>query len=129
MLCALYEDEPRITIDRSPDVYYCYEHGLTSVFAHHGHKAKFDNLDAVLTAKFREVFGRTKYSYVHVGHYHHNRLKESALMTVEQHRTLAAPDAYASRGGYISGRDAKVITYHKRFGEIGRISLSPEAVM
>ena len=36
-------------------------------------------------------------------------------MIVEQHRTLAAPDAHQARGGWISGRDAKVITYHKDF--------------
>jgi hypothetical protein len=42
-------------------------------------------------------------------------------MVVEQHRTLAASDAYASRGGWMSGRDAQVITYHATHGEVGRI--------
>jgi len=47
-------------------------------------------------------------------------------MHVEQHQTLAAPDAYASRGGWMSGRSAKLITYHKEFGEIGRSAITPE---
>ena len=33
-------------------------------------------------------------------------------MKVERHETLAAPDAYAANGGWLSGRSAKVITYH-----------------
>jgi hypothetical protein len=49
-------------------------------------------------------------------------------MKVERHETLAAPDAYAANGGWLSGRSAKVITYSKRFGEVGRITLTPEMV-
>jgi hypothetical protein len=48
-------------------------------------------------------------------------------MKVEQHETLAAPDAYGSN--WLSGRSAKVITYHKRWGEDGRVILSAARVM
>ena len=123
-LAAVYEDEPRVTVDKSPDPYYCYEFGDTSLFFHHGHKRKPGNVDDVFAGKFREIFGRTKYSYAHMGHMHHIDVKETSLMVVEQHRTLAAPDAYASRGGWLSGRDAQVITYHRSFGEVGRVRVS-----
>jgi len=125
-LAAIYEDEKRISVDQSADSYYCFEWGKTSLFFHHGHKRKFAAIDDVLAAKFRDVFGRTKHSYAHMGHLHHVQSKESNLMLVEQHRTLAAPDAYASRHGFMSGRDAKVITYHKDFGEVGRVSITPD---
>jgi len=127
-LCVLYENEPRVTVDTSPDPYYCVEHGQTSLFFHHGHKRRPANVDSVFTAKFREVFGRTKYSYAHMGHLHHIDQKETNLMVVEQHRTLAAPDAYASRGGWISGRDAQVITYHAEHGEVGRVRINSRMV-
>lgn len=120
-LAAFYENEPRVTVDVSPDPYYCVEHGKTSLFFHHGHKRKPTNVDSVFTAKFRDVFGRTEHSYAHLGHMHHRHQLETNLMVVEQHRTLAAPDAYASRGGWVSGRDAQVITYHAEHGEVGRI--------
>lgn len=123
---AIYENEPRITVDRSPDPYYCVEHGQTSLFFHHGHKKKPTAVADVFVAKFRDVFGRTKHSYAHLGHLHHVDIKENNLMIVEQHRTLAAPDAYASRGGWISGRDAKVITYHKQYGEVGRLTINSD---
>jgi hypothetical protein len=123
---AIYENEPRITVDRSPDPYYCVEHGQTSLFFHHGHKRKPTAVADVFVAKFRDVFGRTQHSYAHLGHLHHVDIKENNLMIVEQHRTLAAPDAYASRGGWISGRDAKVITYHKQYGEVGRLTINSD---
>lgn len=127
-LHALYENEPRVHVDLSPDPFYCYEHGATSLFFHHGHKRKVGNIDDVFAAKFREVFGRTRHSYAHMGHMHHIETKESNLMIIEQHRTLAAKDAYASRGGWMAGRDAKVITYHKEYGEVGRVVVSPDMV-
>ena len=85
-----------------------------------------DSLETVFIAKFREVFGRTKHSYAHTGHLHHNVLRETNTMQIEQHRTLAAPDSHASRGGWMSGRDAKVITYHAEHGEVGRIIVSAD---
>ena len=125
---ALYEKEKRITVHREPDPYYCIEHGKTVLFFHHGHKRKPSNIDDVFVAKYREIFGRTKYAYAHMGHMHHINIKETNLMVVEQHRTLAAKDAYASRGGWLSGREANAITYHSEYGQIGRVTITPEMV-
>jgi len=116
-LHSMYDDEPRVDIDISPDPYYVIEHGATSLFFHHGHKKKPQAIDKTFASKFRKIFGRTEHSYAHMGHMHHEFKKESELMVVEQHRTLASADAYSSRGGYNAGRDAKVITYHSIFGK------------
>lgn len=126
MFAALYDNEPRVTVDTSPQPYYCYEHGKTSLYFHHGHKRKVNSLDSVFAAKFRETYGRTKHAYGHTGHLHGDRLVETNLMTIEQHRTLCSPDSFSTRGGWVSGRSAKVITYHKEHGEVGRVSITPE---
>lgn len=120
LLCALYENEPRVIIDTNPDPYYCIVFGKVCLFYHHGHKRSFKTLDSAFVGKFKKEFGNSEFVYGHTGHLHHDRI-ESNLMVLEQHRTLAAKDAYASRGGYLSGRDSKVITYHKDHGEVGRI--------
>jgi hypothetical protein len=130
-MAAHYENEPRLTVDQSADPYYCYEWGQVSLFFHHGHKRKPTNVDDVFASKFREVFGRTKHSYAHMGHMHHRqeyRESESNLMAITQHRTLAASDSYASRLGFNSGREAQVITYHKEYGECGRVMVTPEMI-
>jgi hypothetical protein len=129
MFAAFYDSEPRVTVDSSASTYYAYEFGNTSLFYHHGHKRKIASVDGVFVGKFREIFGRTKYSYAHLGHLHSDELKSApTTMKVERHETLAAPDAFAANGGWLSGRSAKVITYSKQFGEVGRIILSPEMV-
>lgn len=126
MFHTLYGNEPRVLVDTSADVYKMIQHGKTTLFFHHGHKCRFDTIEPVMIAKFRKAFGESEYSYAHVGHLHHQKIVESRNMVVEQHRTLAAKDAYASRGGWMSKRSANVITYSADFGEVGRITISPE---
>lgn len=129
MFAAFYENEPRVTIDSSASTFYVYEFGQTSLFYHHGHKRKINSIDGVFAGKFREIFGRTKFSYAHLGHLHSDEMKSApTTIKVERHETLAAPDAFAANGGWLSGRSAKVITYSKNFGEVGRITLTPEMV-
>lgn len=44
----------------------------------------------------------------------------------EIHRAMAARDAYSSYGGYHSRRATESITYHKKHGGLGRITLYQE---
>lgn len=125
-LNMMYGHDDRVTVDTSPDVFKMFRHGDTVLFFHHGHKVRFDSIESVMVSRFRKDYGETQYAYAHVGHLHHQKIVESNCMVVEQHRTLAAKDAYAARGGWFSGRSANVITYHKKFGEVSRQSISPE---
>lgn len=127
MLAAFYDHEPRVSVDTNPGTYSVIEHGNVSLFYHHGHRRGVKNVDSILVGKFRKIYGRTSLSYAHTGHKHSDELKTTDLMKVEQHETLAAPDAYGSN--WLSGRSAKVITYHKQFGEDGRVILSAARVM
>lgn len=122
----MYGHDDRVTVDTSPDVFKMFRHGDAVLFFHHGHKVRFDSIESVMISRFRRDYGETSYAYAHVGHLHHQKIVESNCMVVEQHRTLAAKDAYAARGGWFSGRSANVITYHKQYGEVSRQSISPE---
>jgi hypothetical protein len=52
---------------------------------------------------------------------------------VERYETLAAPDAHSANGGWgnqpESTRSAKVITYSRKFGEVGRNVITLQMVM
>jgi hypothetical protein len=124
MLSSFYENEPRLVIDTRPDPYYCITFGKNCLFYHHGHKRGLNNIDSVFVSKFKKEFGESDFVYGHIGHLHNLQVKETNLMVLEQHRTLAAKDAYASRGGWGSDRDAKVITYHKDYGEVSRQTIN-----
>lgn len=126
MFRALYENEPRVTVIDSPLPYYAYQHGKTMLGFHHGHLKKNDQLPLLFASQFPEVWGSTKKRYVHTGHRHHVEEKEHSGVTVIQHPTLAARDAYAARGGWISERQVRAISYHAEHGEVARTTVVPE---
>ena len=123
---AVYENEPRIHVVDTPLPYYVVKHGDTMLAWHHGHLKKNDQLPMLFASQFHDIWGQTKKRYCHTGHRHHFDEKEHSGMYVVQHSTIAARDAYAARGGWMSERTMKAITYHKKFGEVGRITVTPE---
>jgi hypothetical protein len=128
MFKALYEHEPRVHVIDSELPYYAYQHGRTMLAFHHGHLSRNDSLPLLFASQFPSVWGATVKRYAHTGHRHHTEEKEHSGMTVVQHPTLAARDAYAARGGWISERQATAITYHTEFGQVARNTVTPEMV-
>jgi hypothetical protein len=126
MFQALYENEPRIQVIDSELPYYVYQHGQTMLAWHHGHLSKNNALPILFASQFPRVWGDTKKRYAHVGHRHHVEEKEHSGMTVIQHSTLAARDAYASRGGWMSERHVTSITYSDKYGQVARNTVTPE---
>lgn len=126
MFAAFYEAEPRVTVDTSALPYYAYQHGSVMLAFHHGHKVKNEALPMLFAAQFPAMWGATKRRYGHCGHRHHVDEKEYSGMLITQHPTLAARDAYAARGGWISERAAQAIIYHEDYGQVARAIVCPE---
>jgi hypothetical protein len=121
-----YEDEPRVTVNDSVLPFYVFEWGSVMLGIHHGHKVKNESLPLLFAAQFPQAWGRTTRREIHCGHRHHRDEKEYNGVTVVQHPTLAARDAYAARGGWIADRAAWAITYHKKYGAVGRVMITTE---
>lgn len=128
MMSVLYENEPRLSVDNASLPFYCHQWGQVMLGIHHGHKVKNEALPLLFAAQFPEVWGATKRREIHCGHRHHRDEKEYNGVTVVQHPTLAARDAYSARGGWIADRAAWAITYHKEYGPVGRVMVTPEMV-
>jgi hypothetical protein len=126
MFAALYENEPRVSVIDSPLPYYVHQHGEVMLAWHHGHLKKNDQLPLLFASQFPKVWGNTVKRYAHTGHRHHTEEKEHSGMTVTQHPTLAARDAYAARGGWIADRAVTAITYHDKFGKHSTATICPE---
>lgn len=122
---AYYSSAPDVEVMENPAPFYSYLYGKTALFFHHGHKVKFEKLPEFFAARFPSEFGKADYRYIHCGHFHHHRLLETNLGIVEQHPTLAAPDAYSARAGFDSQRSGQVITYHFDDGEVSRHTIRP----
>jgi hypothetical protein len=85
-------------------------------------------LAALLAAEFAPLWGATTKRYAHSGHLH--SIEEASMPGIRlvRHPTLAAADAYAARGPLLSERQASAITYHKVYGEVGRVIVTPEMI-
>lgn len=123
----LFSDDPRVEVIDNEYPFYAYLHGQTMLGFHHGHKVKLAQLHKLFASepRTREMWGAATTTYLHSGHYHHERVVEDGGAIAEQHPTLSARDAYAARGGWVSRRGAKVITYHKTDGEVARVTVRP----
>lgn len=126
MFNALYEEDDRVHIIDSEMPYYVHKHGQVMIAFHHGHLKKNDQLPLLFAAQFHEIWGTTTKRYCHTGHRHHVEEKEHSGMTVVQHPTLAARDAYASRGGWLAERQVSAVTYHREYGQVAKITITPE---
>jgi len=120
LFAQLYENNPRVAVEQSPLPYVAYQWGDTFLGYHHGHLLKPAGMPLLFASQFAEIWGRTKHRYVHCGHRHHVEEREHPGIKIIQHPTLAAPDAYAARGGWLSKRQATSMTYHREKGEIAR---------
>lgn len=129
LLGVMFEESKRVNIVQSGTPYYAKQFGNVGLFYHHGHKKHLPDIDRIFAATFPVIFGSTKYRYGKVGHYHHIKQNESALMICEMLQTLAPADAYAARGGYISGRSSKVTVYDKKFGRQLEYTITPDMIL
>jgi hypothetical protein len=122
----IYENEPRITIDRSPSHYHYWRFGKCLIGTHHGDKAKHEKLPMIMAVDRASDWGDTEFRYWWTGHIHNDTVKDFAGVRCESFRVLCPADAYASNAGYRTGRDMKSIILHKEYGEVARNIVNPK---
>ncbi len=115
-LSCLYENEPRVAIDKSPNPFLWYRFGRNLIGATHGDTCKVDQLPQIMAVDRKVDWGETEHRRFYTGHIHHDTLKELHGCIVESFRTLAARDAWHHAKGYRSGRDMKVDLVHRQHG-------------
>lgn len=126
LFSRLFEGNNRVYVEKSPNPYQAIEFGDVMLGFHHGHLAKREKLPQIFAAQYAPMWGRTRFRYAHCGHYHEVFEQEHPGIQVLQHPTIASPDAYAARNGYMSKRQAMAITYHRSLGEIARNTFIPQ---
>lgn len=121
-LLAAFRDNPRVTVDVSPSLFWVYQHGKVMLAATHGHEAKAERMPAIMASRWPEIWGSTQYRYAHTFHVHHRqkiRDKEMDGVYVETHQSPAPQDGWHYGQGFLSGRSLRSIIYHRELGEYG----------
>jgi hypothetical protein len=125
-LSVVYENEPRVTVDTSPRHFHYFRHGRTLVGVHHGHGAKPEQLQGIMSADCPAEWGDTTYRYWYTGHVHSKRQWDYPGCSVESFRILPPNDAWAFNKGYRSHRGMEAIVLSEKFGEVLRVPFKPE---
>lgn len=124
MLAHVYENEPRVIIHDQPTMRHYITHGKVLLGVTHGNRTKDRDLPGIMAAEQPQAWGASRHRRWYRGHHHQDAVSEFNGCTVEQVRTLAPGDAYAVGGGWLSGRDMKLIVFHAEHGEVSRTTCS-----
>jgi hypothetical protein len=122
-LLAWYRDEPRVTVDVDPSLFFWFRFGAVLLGATHGHTVKIGQMPGIMAHRRAEDWGLTKFRFIHGFHLHHSAkiATEGNGVICEVHQAPIPQDAWHFGSGFISGRSLQAITYHREFGEIGRV--------
>lgn len=120
ILLAIYEREPRVTVDDSPGKFFWHRFGKCLLGATHGDTVKFDMLPGVMACDRAVDWGETTHRKMYLGHYHHTQVKEYPGVTIETMRTLAPSDAWHHGQGYRASQDLRIDTWHREYGLVNR---------
>jgi hypothetical protein len=121
-LLAWFKDEPRVTVDADPSLFYWHRFGKVMLGATHGHTVKIKDMPQIMAHRRAEDWGGTKFRYCHGFHIHHvsKYASEGGGVISETHQTPTPQDAWHFGAGFLSGRGMQSISYHKEYGEVSR---------
>lgn len=122
-LLAWYRNEPRVTVDVDPSLFFWFRFGEVLLGATHGHTVKINQMPSIMAHRRAADWGATKFRYVHGFHLHHSAkiATEGDGVICEVHQAPIPQDAWHFGSGFLSGRSLQAITYHRDYGEIGRV--------
>lgn len=125
-LQGYYRDEPRVTVDVDPGLFWWHRFGKVMLGSTHGHTVKPDQMAHIMAARRPKDWGETLHRYAHTFHLHHKRVLtvEGGGVTTEVHQAPIPADAWHWGAGYLSGRSIQSITYHAEHGEISRTRIA-----
>ena len=122
-LQGVYENEPRVDIPGNDSRFFFKEFGKNLIGVNHGDKMNQQRLADVMTRNASEAWGRTKYRTWLIGHIHHKqKVGIDSGVTIESFNTLAPVDYWHASSGYKADQNVSMITYHREFGEVNRMT-------
>ncbi|QWY83227.1 hypothetical protein [Rhizobium phage RHph_X2_25] len=125
-LLAWYRNEPRVTVDVDPSLFFWFRFGKVLLGGTHGHTVKLKDMASIMAHRRAEDWGATLFRYVHGFHIHHSSkfATEGNGVISESHQTPTPQDAWHFGSGFLSGRSMQAISYHREFGEVSRVRVA-----
>lgn len=118
-LAQRYRNDPRVEVACDPADFFVMEWGRCLLAAHHGDKAKPEQM--VLWLAEHDLWKPGQFRHLYAGHLHHDAAKDIGGVRFERLRAFTAKDAYAAGNAYSARRSVRAVTFHKERGEIAQI--------
>ena len=110
-----YRAEPRVEVEDGARDLFMFQWGRSAIFAHHGDKAKPQQL-ALYLSDVCPFWSETRHRHILTGHVHHDQAKDLGPVRWESLRAFCPPDAYAASMGYGGRRGLQALTFHTQNG-------------
>ncbi len=111
-----------VYIDNGPTKRKYVEWGKVMLMLTHGDKGKHAGYPLLMATEQREMFGRTAFHEVHLGHLHGLLTREINGVRVRVLSALTATDAWHSEMGYVGNvRAAEGIIWDSQEGNVGNV--------
>lgn len=128
ILEAFYHNNGLVNVDNSPMLRKYYKYGNTSLLLTHGDKEKHANLGMIFAAEQPQIWASTKYRFIQLGHFHHN--KKISYLSNDEYQgfqiqvlpSLSPNDKWHYGKGFISLKQAKGFLFQKETGLIAELT-------
>ncbi len=111
-----------VYVDNGPTKRKYVEWGKVMLMLTHGDKGKHAGYPLLMATEQREMFGRTAFHEVHLGHLHGLLTREINGVRVRVLSALTATDAWHSEMGYVGNvRAAEGIIWDREEGNVGNV--------
>ncbi len=95
----------------------------------HGDTMKGAKFAQIIPTEATAEWSKTEFRYARIGHWHHRVTEEYPGLVVETLPTLAAPDAWAIEGGYLSRRALTAYLWSKEYGLRSKMERGVKEIM
>lgn len=130
VLKAWYQNCKKISIDNKPVSRKYYQFGKNLIGMCHGRDEKIQDLPMILTLEAKDLFSRTTFWEMQIGHFHHD--KRWVMDVVDNHSvkvrimpSIVPLSSYSKKHAYMSVREGIGLLWDKKGGKIAEFSYYP----
>jgi hypothetical protein len=125
ILDAYYTNDQNVNVYNDASLRKYYKYGVNAIMLTHGNREKFNDLGMIFAAENPKLWADTKYRFIQIGHFHHNKkvttlqAQEFQGFQIQILPSISGSDAWHTGKGYNSLKQAKAFLYNKTKGLFG----------
>lgn len=129
VLEAWYSKNPNVQVDNGPKIRKYFQYGKNLIGFTHGKDEKITDLPMLMATEVPELWAKTKYREIHLGHFHIKReikwlsTEEYKGVVVRFMRSLTATDSWHFKKGFVGNiQSGEAFIWDYEQGLIGQFS-------